>query len=176
MNLSKQKVFIFLIFIFIESIAFTTYINANETKIKDEEEINKIIGTSDVYLKLEEQEALDLINQYRLENGLKELKPAAKLQMIANEKANDLVINNYMSHTSHTLGTPFDMLEANNIDYIVAGENIAGNINAYKAVEAWKNSPTHNENILNNEYEYTGISIVESPIYGKVFVQIFINI
>lgn len=177
MNLLKRKIFIFfifVIFIFIESISFATYINANETK--SEEEINQIIGTTEVYLTSEEQEVLNLINEYRRENGLNELKPANRLQDVADLKANDLVENNYFSHVSENLGTPFEMLESNNIQYTVAGENLAGNVNSSKAVEAWTNSPTHKANILDEEFKYTGISVVESPVYGKVFVQIFVDI
>lgn len=179
MNLLKRKIFIFfifVIFIFIESISFATYINANETKIKSEEEINQIIGTTEVCLTSEEQEVLNLINEYRMENGLSELKPANKLQEVADLKAKDLVENKYFSHVSENLGTPFEMLKSNNIDYAVAGENLAGNINSSKAVEAWINSPTHKANILDEEFKYTGISVVESPVYGKVFVQIFVDI
>ncbi len=177
MNLLKRKIFIFfifVIFIFIESISFATYINANETK--SEEEINQIIGTTEVYLTSEEQEVLNLINEYRRENGLNELKPANRLQDVADLKANDLVENNYFSHVSENLGTPFEMLESNNIQYTVAGENLAGNVNSSKAVEAWINSPTHKANILDEEFKYTGISVVESPVYGKIFVQIFVDI
>ena len=68
------------------------------------------------------------------------------------------------------------MLKSNNIQYTIAGENLAGNINSNKAVEAWINSPTHKANILEEEFKYTGISVIESPVYGKVFVQIFLDI
>lgn len=179
MSLLKRKIFIFfifVIFIFIETISFATYINANETQIKSEEDIDQIIGTTEVSLTSDEQEVLNLINEYRKENGFSELKPANKLQELADLKAKDLVENNYFSHVSENLGTPFEMLKSNNIDYIVAGENLAGNINPSKAVEAWINSPTHKANILDEQFQYTGISVIESPVYGKVFVQIFVDI
>ena len=53
---------------------------------------------------------------------------------------------------------------------------MAGNISPEKAVEAWINSPTHKENILEERFAYTGISVVESPVYGRVFVQMFIGV
>lgn len=40
------------------------------------------------------------------------------------------------------------MLQANNVVYKIAGENLAGNTTPKGAVESWKNSPTHNNNIL----------------------------
>lgn len=124
----------------------------------------------------EEQETLDLINEYRKKNGLKPLKTFAKLEDMATLKANDIVENEYFSHTSEKLGTPFEMLKNNGISYEVAGENLAGNISPKKAVEAWINSPAHKANILDEEYEYTGIAVIESPIYGKVFTQIFLGL
>lgn len=166
MKISKIKIGILIIFvvvILIESISFATY----QTKSNINEEV--------ALLTQEEQETLKLINEYRVQNNLKELKPIAKLQEVAKLKAKDLVENNYFSHTSQNLGTPFEMLHNNEIDYKIAGENLAGNISPQKAVQAWINSPAHNENILDNQFEYTGICVIESKTYGKVFVQLFIG-
>ena len=68
------------------------------------------------------------------------------------------------------------MLNNNNVYYSVAGENLAGNISSKKAVQAWINSPAHKDNILEEDFEYTGICVVDSEVYGKVFVQLFIGI
>ena len=183
MKISRRKVgilIIFVIFILIESISFATYHNAiqneaerNNIEEKIEEKIEKSLEENIVNLTREEQETLNLINQYRKIMGLNELKPLLELQEISKLKAKDIVENEYFSHTSPYLGTPFEMLQANGIDYIIAGENLAGNISPEKAVEAWINSPSHRDNIL-EEFQYTGISVIESPIYGKVFVQLFI--
>ena len=67
-------------------------------------------------------------------------------------------------------------MDKTGVFYKVAGENLAGNISPEKAVEAWINSPTHKENILEERFAYTGISVVESPVYGRVFVQMFIGV
>ena len=180
MKISRRKVgilIIFVIFILIESISFATYQNAiqNEAERNNiEEKIEKSLEENIVNLTREEQETLNLINQYRKIMGLNELKPLLELQEISKLKAEDIVENEYFSHTSPYLGTPFEMLQANGIDYIIAGENLAGNISPEKAVEAWINSTSHRDNILEEEFQYTGISVIESPIYGKVFVQLFI--
>ena len=91
-------------------------------------------------------------------------------------KAKDIVDNEYFSHNSKNLGTPFEMIQNNGIEYRIAGENLAGNITPEKAVEAWINSRLHRENIEEGEFEYTGICVMDSPVYGKVFVQIFLGI
>ena len=98
-----------------------------------------------------------------------------ELQNVARIKANDMVDNNYFSHTSPTYGSPFDMIKNFGISYKTAGENIAGNSSNRKAVNAWMNSEGHKANILNNSYNYTGLAVVNSPKYGKIYVQMFIG-
>ncbi len=68
------------------------------------------------------------------------------------------------------------MLRNNKISYKIAGENLAGNTTPKKAVEAWINSTSHRENILEEDFTYTGIYVIESKTYGKIFVQLFIGI
>lgn len=98
-----------------------------------------------------------------------------ELQNIARIKAQDMVDNNYFSHTSLTHGSPFDMMQNFGINYKTAGENIAGNSSNNGAVNAWMNSSGHKENILNNSYNYTGLAVVNSPKYGRIYVQMFIG-
>ena len=50
------------------------------------------------------------------------------------------------------------------------------NINSERAVNAWMNSESHRENILEEKYEYTGICVLNSKTYGKVYVQLFVGL
>ncbi len=168
-------VLFFVIFILMESISLATFQNARVEELDKEERIQEMIIQT-VELSQEEQEVLELVNQYRKQNGLEVLKPLAKLQQTAKLKAKDLVENEYFSHSSEQLGTPFEMLKANQVDYDIAGENLAGNMTSKKAVESWINSKTHRENILEERFNYTGVCVIESPVYGKIFVQLFIGI
>ncbi|MCI8396589.1 MAG: hypothetical protein HFJ52_02695 [Clostridia bacterium] len=173
MKVSTQKIVTLFIFVILIGSMWGTYsISAKTTPY----EHMKDYLTQEAELNEEEEETLRLINKYRKENGLSELKTFAKLQEVAKLKAKDLVENEYFSHTSETLGTPFKMLQVNEIDYKIAGENLAGNTTPERAVESWKNSPSHNKNILDKKYDYTGICVIESPMYGKVFVELFIGI
>lgn len=122
-----------------------------------------------------EQEVFDLINNQRKNNGLEPLKVDNEVQRVARIKAQDMVDNNYFSHTSPTYGSPFDMLKSFKISYQAAGENIAGNSSNSETVKAWMNSSGHRANILNSSYNYTGIGVVSSPKYGKMYVQLFIK-
>ena len=123
----------------------------------------------------EELEVFNLINAKRTANGLTSLKIDDEVQNIARIKAKDMVNNNYFSHTSPTYGSPFDMMKSFGISYKTAGENIAGNSTNTGAVEAWMNSSGHRANILNSSFNYTGIGVVSSPKYGKIYVQMFIG-
>ena len=126
-------------------------------------------------LSTDEQEVFNLINKQRTNNGLKSLKIDTEVQRVARIKAQDMVDNNYFSHTSPTYGSPFDMLKSFKISYKSAAENIAANSNNSGAVNSWMNSSGHKANILNSSYNYTGIGVVSSSKYGKVFVQMFIG-
>lgn len=123
----------------------------------------------------DEKEILELINNERANNGLNPLQIDDDLQNIVRIKAQDMVDNDYFAHESPTYGSPFEMMKSNQITYRTAGENIAGNSDNKKAVEAWMNSESHKNNILNNSYNYTGIAVVSSSKYGKIFVQMFIG-
>ncbi len=123
----------------------------------------------------DEKEVFNLINKQRTNNGLQALKVDEEVQRVARIKAQDMVDNNYFSHNSPTYGSPFDMLKSFKISYKGAAENIAGNSSNSGAVNAWMNSSGHKANILNSNYNYTGIGVVNSSKYGKVFVQMFIR-
>lgn len=126
-------------------------------------------------MNLDEQEVFNLINKQRTDNGLTALKNDNEVQRIARVKAQDMVNNNYFSHQSPTYGSPFDMLKSFGISYKSAGENIAANSSNSGAVTAWMNSSGHRANILNSSYNYTGVGVVASPKYGKMYVQMFIG-
>ena len=123
----------------------------------------------------DEKEVFDLINKQRAQNGLSLLKENSELQRVARIKAQDMVNNNYFSHTSPTYGSPFDMMKSFKISYNTAGENIAGNSSNSSAVTAWMNSPGHRANILNSSFNQTGIGVVTGSKYGKIYVQMFIG-
>ena len=123
----------------------------------------------------DEKEVFDLINKQRTNNGPAALKNDSEVQRVTRIKAQDMVDNNYFSHTSPTYGSPFDMLKSFKISYKTAGENIAGNSSNSSAVTAWMNSSGHKANILNSNFNYTGIGVVSSPKYGKMYVQLFIG-
>lgn len=148
------------------SSASNTGSNSNNNNSKEEQKAQ---------LSADEQEVFNLINQQRTNNGLSALKIDNEVQRIARVKAQDMVDNNYFSHTSPTYGSPFDMLNSFRVTYKTAGENISGNSSNSGAVNAWMNSQGHRENILNGSFNYTGIGVIKGSKYGKIYVQMFIQ-
>lgn len=147
----------------------TDEMKAAVTNTEAVEEVSAINLTSD------ETELLSIINAERQKNNLPDLQIDEQLQNVAKLKANDIAQNNYFSHISPTYGTPFDMLKSHNISYKTASENIAGNSNIKSAFDAWIGSDSHKDNILSNDYNYTGIAVVDSIAYGKIIVELFIG-
>lgn len=147
----------------------TDEMKAAVTNTEAVEEVPNINLTSD------ETELLSIINTERQKNNLPNLEVDEELQNVAKLKATDIAQNNYFSHISPTYGTPFDMLKSHNISYKTASENIAGNSNIKSAFDAWISSDSHKNNILSNDYNYTGIAVVDSIAYGKIIVELFIG-
>lgn len=123
-----------------------------------------------------EEYVLKLINEYREKNGVSKLAMGSKLLKIARLKADDMVNKNYFSHSSPTYGSPFEMMKKYGLNYKVAGENIAGNPSLEGAVNSWINSSTHRENLLSTSYNYAGIGIAKSPVYGYIVVAMFAGV
>ncbi|HBP63639.1 MAG TPA: serine protease [Desulfosporosinus sp.] len=130
---------------------------------------------SQAQLSADQQQMLNLINQERSKAGVAPLKIDAKLQTMAQAKAEDMVAKSYFDHTSPTYGSPFEMMKQFGISYSSAGENIAGNASVDKAHTALMNSPGHKANILNSSFTYIGIGVTASPKYGKMFAQDFVG-
>jgi uncharacterized YkwD family protein len=122
-----------------------------------------------------EKEVLDLVNNARKNAGAGTLEFDNNLAKVARDKAKDMVTNNYFSHQSPTYGSPFEMMRKYGVTFKAAGENIAGNQTMEGAFRAWMNSEGHKKNILNGNFNATGIGVYTSPVYGKIIVQQFIR-
>ncbi len=136
---------------------------------------NTTTTTTKVSMSENEQIIFNLINNARTKKGLSKLTAGVSLTKLAGLKSDDMVNKEYFSHTSPTYGDPFKMLTNNKVEYKVAGENIAGNPSLEDAVNSWLNSETHKANILSNSYNYVGVGVTKSDIYGYVISVMFIG-
>lgn len=117
---------------------------------------------------------LNLMNIKREKKGLKPLKLDKKINKLCIIKSNDMVENNYFSHTSKKYGTPFQMLKKNGINYLRAGENIAmGQMTEEEVFKCWMESKGHRENIL--EEKYTTVGIGRDKYNKNIWTEIFIE-
>ena len=120
-----------------------------------------------------ENEVVTLVNNIRVNYGLKPLLINWQLARVARYKSTDMHDNKYFSHTSSTYGSPFDMIRAFNIKFSHAGENIAMGYTTPKAVvDAWMKSPGHKANILNENFTQIGVGYVKD---GNYWTQMFIG-
>ena len=126
-------------------------------------------------LTADEQRMVDLINQERAKAGLAPLTVDLRLVGLARKKSQDMIVNNYFSHTSPTYGDPFTMMRSAGISYRTAGENLAGARTVDQAHSALMNSAGHRQNILNSNYNRVGVGIVSGGPYGKMYTQLFIG-
>ncbi len=123
------------------------------------------------------EEIFALVNEYRRENGLCELKYDEKLSETAKLRALECAY--LLSHTRPNGTRCFTAFPKN---YTLAGENVGGGFkgNAQKVMNAWKNSPLHNANLLDDEFRYIGTSLFVMTGYdaqnhgGTYFAQEFI--
>ncbi len=121
----------------------------------------------------DERLAIDLLNKDREKHGLPRLTADARLSQVARKHAEDMVRNNYFSHTNQKGQSPFDRMKADGISYRAAAENIAYNNSIAAMQVAWMNSSGHRANILNAQYTHVGLGLYTAPngsIYG---VQLF---
>jgi hypothetical protein len=116
-------------------------------------------------------------NKIRESSGLSDLTMNSLLSEAAAKKAAHMFKNGYWAHVAPDGTEPWDFILGENYDYIYAGENLAKNFSDSEGVvEAWYNSPSHKENLLNPHYSEVGFAVVNGTLNGyetTLVVQMF---
>lgn len=136
---------------------------AKENKKKYKSEINEVLG---------------IINSWREEAGLKPLVLDDTLTTIANARAEELAWSGRHSHYRPNGKFFSSILKDAGITKGNAGENIGwGYPDAASVCEAWKNSPTHYENVMNPDFTRVGLGVAADPDSTKklCWSQLFID-
>jgi len=120
-----------------------------------------------------EQKMFDLVNLERKKAGLKPLVSSEELQKVARAHAWDMWQREYFAHISPDGIEPLLRVLNAGIKFQVVGENLALAPNANLAHIGLMNSPSHRDNILDNNFRQIGIGVIDGGIYGKMFVQNF---
>lgn len=122
-------------------------------------------------------EVIRLTNEQRAANGLTALSENPSLDSAAQAKGNDMLAKGYWAHFAPDGTSPWSFFLSFGYKYRYAGENLARDFSdAGSAVNAWMNSPSHKENILNPNYREIGIGVVEGNLAGvntTIIVQFF---
>lgn len=120
----------------------------------------------------EQKKLLALTNQIREDKKVAILAPAEKLNLSAQNKAEDMATKNYFAHTSDGKNLS-SWLQGVGYKYEVAGENLAvGFSSAEDIVAAWQRSPTHYKNLIDKDFKDLGIGLAGGVYKGQptVFV------
>ncbi|PIY59874.1 hypothetical protein COY95_04750 [Candidatus Woesearchaeota archaeon CG_4_10_14_0_8_um_filter_47_5] len=113
----------------------------------------------------QEQALLEAINKYRKSQGLSPLVLDQTLAEASQLYAGDMLADGFFGHvppgrTSTTAGRAL----AQGFMGTVVGENLGankGSFDAYKILHAWEGSPSHYRNLVDNDYNVIGISVLE---------------
>lgn len=116
-------------------------------------------------------EMLRLVNEVRVENGLKELWYSARVHEVATLRAYELT--SYYSHSrSDGRGFHTAFLDSG-ISYWTVGENIAYGRNMFDTVEevfeAWMDSESHRANILSPNFECVGFGLATLKVGNDTY-------
>ena len=116
---------------------------------------------------------LALVNQERTSRGLEPLVMDPELVLVARAHAEDMFKRGYFAHDTPEGVDPFQRMDQANIEYRLAGENLALAPTLDIAHNGLMNSPGHRANILKDGFRKVGIGVLDGGLYGKMFVQEF---
>ena len=120
---------------------------------------------------------LELVNLERKAKNLLPLSENQTLNQSAYLKAKDILEKDYFAHWSPDGKSPWYWFKVSGYDFQFAGENLAiGFLDSKEVFDAWMNSPSHRQNILNPNYQEIGIAVLKGDFQGKevyVVVQHF---
>jgi uncharacterized protein YkwD len=124
-----------------------------------------------------EWEQVQLINEYRARRGAPALVIDTRLTAAAQWMASSMASNGFFDHQDNLGRDPFERLDAFGYPSNTwRGENLAaGYPDAPSTFTQWRESPGHNENMLNPNYRAIGIALVErkDSQYGHYWVTEF---
>lgn len=113
---------------------------------------------------LNPEKARDLINQYRRAKGLRPLALSAELTKAAKAHSRDLARWDRISHFGSDGSNPWDRVRRAGYNARVAAENVGtGQASFDEVLKGWKESPSHNKNLLMRDVDHMGIALVQDP-------------
>lgn len=120
-----------------------------------------------------EARMLELLNAERVKAGVQPLTLDLTIIPVARAHSMDMWQRQYFAHISPDGTTPADRMRNGNVNFIIAGENLALAQTVELAHRGLMNSPGHKRNILDPQFTRIGIGAIDGGIYGKMFTQNF---
>ena len=116
---------------------------------------------------------VDGTNRARLAANIPALRENALLDAAAQAKANDMVANHYFAHVSPSGISPWFWIDEAGYSYAAAGENLAVDfLDSADVTNAWLNSPTHRENIMNANFTEIGMATAQGDFDGHPAIYV----
>ena len=120
-------------------------------------------------LRQAERKALAAINDLRSDRGLKPLRMAMRVRLVARDRSHDMRTHDYFSHSSPSGRDAATLLDRRNVRYLAGSENIGWisfmgtwERTAEAMVDAWFGSSGHRANLLSSDLNYVGIGAARS--------------
>lgn len=114
-----------------------------------------------------------LVNNYRRQNGLRELKVYPLLAKAASVRAEEL--SRSFSHTRPNGSAFYSIVDSYGIPWGRVAENAAlGQPTPESAVNSWVNSENHRKNLLNPDFNYIGVGAYYyngTYYWDQIFIQ-----
>jgi hypothetical protein len=117
---------------------------------------------------IEQEKIIAMVNDLRAGQNKNVLTVNTKLNVSSAMKANDMAQGSYFSHTSPAGNNLAYFLKQAGYNYSVAGENLAMGFNdTAELFQAWVDSPTHYNNIVDTDFKETGIGVM-AGLYNDI--------
>ena len=99
----------------------------------------------------------DLVNAHRVDKGREKLVLNQHLNKSAMAKCKHMAKHKYWDHIGNNGETPWQWFDRVGVSYAKAGENLAlGQRTSYDAFNGWRNSKSHNKNMLDMDFTHVG--------------------
>jgi uncharacterized protein YkwD len=121
-----------------------------------------------------EFQLFDLTNAARVHHKIPPVRWESSVRETAYKHSLDMANHDYFSHTNLAGQSPFDRMTKDDINYTVAGENLAyGQSSSIFAHEGLMNSIGHRKNLLKRDFTLLGVGVAfndeNQPYYTENF-------
>lgn len=124
-----------------------------------------VLPSTDFFSAITTDRLVGLINQERQARNLSALTLNGSLNSVADLKVSDMLAKDYFDHTSPAGLSPWFWFKQIGYNFAFAGENLAMGFTDTDAVfQAWMDSPSHRDNILNPNYQEMGLAVKAGQI------------